>query len=163
MRTDQFKPLFQLPSIKTETQDSQGRTLLLAACTRRICMAKKIECANGIINTPFQELLDRGADATAQDNSGKCVLHYLVVYKGPNDDDLANVKAILTRNSNVVHIADRSGNTPLHCVMRNSEFKYADLLLEHGADPLQPDSEEYVSPILCQSAACDSRMSRERK
>ncbi|KAJ5710917.1 hypothetical protein N7488_005073 [Penicillium malachiteum] len=123
---DICEPLLELPSLQLESRDSQGCTLIL--CTSR--------------TERLQRLIDRGAEISAQDNSGQTIAHRLVEKK-PGEQTISMLRDLLTRDPRLVHIADKAGDTPLHYVIkaRIIQFEYIDLLLEHGADPLQPDSE----------------------
>lgn len=125
MTGDMVEPLLQLPSLQLESRDDKGRTLIL--CTGR--------------TKHTQSLVDLGADITAQDNSGKTVVHTLIQPQ-PNEQIISTLGALFTKDPNLVHIRDKVGDTPLHYVLRARDiyFKHVDLLLEHGADPLQPDS-----------------------
>ncbi|KAJ5633124.1 hypothetical protein N7490_009463 [Penicillium lividum] len=121
------EPLFDLPSLQLETRDAKGQTLLLAASQGHI---KRVE-----------NLLVRGADLMAQDQDGKTVVHNLMSHK-PNETNYKCLKAIFNEEPDLVHIPDNVGDTPLHCVLNAKQvhLDHIDLLLEHGADPLQPDS-----------------------
>ncbi|KAJ5198176.1 uncharacterized protein N7498_007293 [Penicillium cinerascens] len=125
MTGDMVEPLLQLPSLQLEVRDDKGRTLIL--CTGR---TKQI-----------QSLVDLGADITAQDNSGKTVVHTLIQHM-PSEQIITTIGALFTRDPSLVHVSDKFDDTPLHYVLRARCIclEYVDLLLEHGADPLQPDS-----------------------
>ncbi|CEJ61615.1 hypothetical protein PMG11_10145 [Penicillium brasilianum] len=103
------EPLLQLPSLQLELRDSQGRTLILSTTEGKT----------------IQELADRGADITAQEKSGATVVHNLI-QREPHELVINTIKALLTRDPNLVHISDNA--------------EYVDLLLAYGADPLQLDS-----------------------
>lgn len=122
---DMVEPLLQLSSLQLESRDSQGRTLILSTTGEKT----------------IQELVDRGADITAQDKSGATVVHNLI-QRQPHELVINTIRALLTRDPNLVHISDKAGDTPLHYVLRTRDMhiEYVDLLLEYGADPLQPDS-----------------------
>jgi hypothetical protein len=68
-----FGPFFQLPSLQLERRDSSGCTLLLAASQSEITLRGR----STITNPTFRELIDRGADVTAQDNDGNTILHHI--------------------------------------------------------------------------------------
>lgn len=125
MTGDIVEPLLQLPSLQLEARDDKGRTLIL--CTDR--------------TERIQSFVDLGADITAQDNSGKTVVHTLIQLR-PNEQIISTIKALFTRDPNLVHISDKVGDTPLHYVLRATKIyiEHVDLLLEHGAEPLLPDS-----------------------
>ncbi|KAJ5738435.1 hypothetical protein N7493_001590, partial [Penicillium malachiteum] len=120
------EPLLELPSLQLESRDSHGCTLI--HCTGRI--------------ERIRSLIDRGAEISAQDNSGNTIVHRLVQLQ-PSEQRISLLGDLLTRDPQLVHIADEAGDTPLHYVIRTRDiqFEYLDLLLEHGADPVQPDSE----------------------
>ncbi|GLI72424.1 hypothetical protein PoHVEF18_000600 [Penicillium ochrochloron] len=122
---EMVEPLLQLPSLQLESRDSQGRTLILSTAGTKT----------------IQELVDRGADITAQDQSGATVIHNLI-QRHPHELVINTIRALLTRDPNIVHISDNAGDTPLHYVLRTRDMylEYVDLLLEYGADPFQPDS-----------------------
>ncbi|KAJ6035731.1 hypothetical protein N7540_000010 [Penicillium herquei] len=120
------EPLLQLPSLQLELRDSQGCTLIL--CSRLIVQ--------------IRSLIDRGAEISAQDKSGETIVHHLV-QRGSSEQVISALRDLLTRDPTLVHMSDEAGNTPFHHVIRarHIHFEYIDLLLEHDADPVQPDSE----------------------
>jgi ankyrin repeat protein len=122
------EPLFDLPSLRLETRDAEGKTLLLAAS--RGGHIKRVE-----------DLLARGADITAQDHDGRTILHNLMEH-GIRETEPKRLKALFNQNLSLIHVPDKAGDTPLHYVLKSREIDldHVDLLLEHGADPLQPDS-----------------------
>ncbi|KAJ6088667.1 hypothetical protein N7486_009928 [Penicillium sp. IBT 16267x] len=122
------EPLFDLPSLQLEARDASGQTLLLAASRGRI---KRVE-----------DLLAHGADVTAQDQEGKTVVHNLIKHQ-PSETNQKCLKTLFNQNPNLIHMPDKLGDAPLHYVLKATEIHldHIDLLLEYGADPLQPDSE----------------------
>ncbi|KAJ5613645.1 hypothetical protein N7528_007299 [Penicillium herquei] len=120
------EPLLELPSLQLELRDSQGCTLIL--CTG--------------LTERLRRLIDRGAEISAQDNSGQTIAHRLV-QQNPDWKTIRILRDLFTRDPRLVHMTDKAGDTPLHYVIRARviHFEYIDLLLEHGADPLQPDPE----------------------
>ncbi|KAJ5369177.1 uncharacterized protein N7496_008937 [Penicillium cataractarum] len=123
---DVVEPLLQLPSLQVESRDDQGCTLIHCTCG----------------NERIWSLIDRGADISAQDNSGKTIVHRLVQGQ-PSEQKISTIRDLLTRDPRLVHMSDEAGDTPFHYVIRarDIQFEYIDLLLEHGAEPVQPDSE----------------------
>lgn len=119
-------PLFDLPSLRLEARDASGQTLLLAASRGHM--------------QRLGDLIARGADITAQDRKGKTVVHNIVEHK-PNETSQKCLKALFNQEPELIHIPDRTGNTPLHYVLkaRDLHLDHLDVLLEHGADPLTPD------------------------
>ncbi|KAJ6002676.1 hypothetical protein N7451_005223 [Penicillium sp. IBT 35674x] len=161
-RGEVVEPLFHLPTLQLELRDPKGRTLLLAAFDGK-SLGHKIDYGEGVTKTVLQELLDRGADVTAQDNGGRTILHRI---KGLDSrtDASKTLKALLDKTPSIIHLADQAGDTALHyalrqqrCAVFSPRFTYADppffygqhpyvpftdypeLLLDHGANPLQPD------------------------
>ncbi|CAI7635530.1 unnamed protein product [Penicillium bialowiezense] len=124
MTGDSVEPLLQLPSLQMESRDDKGRTLIL--CTNRIAR--------------IQTLFDRGADITAQDKAGKSVVHNIIKCRS-SDQNISTLKSILAKAPSLVQTDDKAGDTPLHYALRERgvDSKYVSLLLDHGADPLQPD------------------------
>lgn len=120
-------PLFDLPSLQLETRDAKGQTLLLAA-------------SRGSIER-LEELLVLGSDVTAQDHEGKTIAHNLMQHR-PEDTNCKLLRTLFSRYPNLIHVSDQFGDTPLHYVLRAKKIylDYIDILLAHGADPLQPDS-----------------------
>lgn len=149
------EPLFHLPALQLELRDPTGRTLLLAAFEGKT-LGHTIDYGKGVTKTVLQEFLDRGADVTAQDNDGKTILHRI---KGLDSraEIFWTLKALLSKNPCLIHLTDRIGETALHYALRqplpffvNPPFfyderrkgrcvDYLNLLLDHGANPLQPD------------------------
>lgn len=122
---DMVEPLLQLPSLRLESRDDQGCTLIL--CTGR--------------TERIRSLIDRGAEIAAQDYSGKTIVHRLVQHQ-PSEQMISTVRDLVTRDPRLVRMSDEAGDTPFHYVIRARyiHFEYIDLLLEHGAAPVQPDS-----------------------
>jgi ankyrin repeat protein len=137
------EPLLDLPSLRLETRDAKGQTLLLAASRSRHIKR-------------FEDLLARGADITAQDQEGRTVVHNLMKHN-PGEATYKCLEALFNQNPNLVHMPNKAGDTPLHYVLKSKEIylndyysdtksesgrrRDIDLLLEYGADPLQPDSD----------------------
>ncbi|KAJ5635238.1 ankyrin 2-3/unc44 [Penicillium longicatenatum] len=163
------EPLFHLPNLQLELRDPKGRTLLLAAFEGKT-LGHTIDDGQGSMKTVFQELLDRGADVTAQDNDGKTILHRI---KGLDSrtEIFKILKALLKKTPSLIHLADRDGETALHHALQQTSLSYvgppfsygqrpgvcfADyqgLLLDHGADPLLPDNAgntalHYLAPVI---------------
>jgi ankyrin repeat protein len=135
-----IEPFFNLPSLELEARDADGRTLLLAASESYSSWCSKIETTPGITKTVIEELIQRGADVMAQDNMGKGILHYMTQFTGPKLDIIEAAKAIIKKTPSLIHQIDKAGDTPLHYALRRGTVVSIDLLLEHGADPLQTDT-----------------------
>ncbi|KAJ5556445.1 hypothetical protein N7494_000360 [Penicillium frequentans] len=145
-----------------ELRDPKGRTLLLAAFDGKI-LGHTIDYGEGVTKTVLQELLDRGADITVQDNDGRTILHRIKGLDSRTDASKI-LKALLKKTPGLIHLADRAGNTALHYALRQQRSTlispsftiadrhffygqhpyvpftdYPELLLDHGANPVQPD------------------------
>ncbi|OQE39983.1 hypothetical protein PENCOP_c006G05004 [Penicillium coprophilum] len=138
-RTKVFKPLLQLADLQLERRDDKGRTLILCTSKPEV----------------IRHLVDRGADITAQDKSGKTVAHALIARQA-TEDNISIMRVLFDKNPSIVQIGDEAGDTPLHYALRQLwvQFKHVDLLLEYGADLHQPDSNgDTVLHILCTRAS----------
>jgi ankyrin repeat protein len=78
-------------------------------------------------------LIDRGADANAEDTDGKTPLHLLSESRAHNCDALDLLWVLLKRGV-VVNRQDKNSETPLLLAMGRGWLKFARILLEHGAD-----------------------------
>lgn len=75
-----------------------------------------------------KELVAHGADINAEDNEGKCPLHYAA---GKGRSDLAE---LLLASGAMVNAADNVGKTPLHDAAFRGCADVAALLLANGAN-----------------------------
>ncbi|QKX59622.1 uncharacterized protein TRUGW13939_06759 [Talaromyces rugulosus] len=105
---------FNLPSLKLETRDADGRTLLLAASESHGSWCSKIEITPDVTTTIIEELIQRGADIMTQDDMGKGILHYMTQFTGPKLDIIEAAKAIIKKTPSLIHQIDKAGNTHLH-------------------------------------------------
>lgn len=122
------EPLFDLPSLELETRDAKGQTLLLAVSRGPI---KRLE-----------ELITRGSDVTSQDHEGRTIAHNLTQHQ-PTEENYKFLKTLFSHHPRLIHMTDNAGDTPLHYVLKAKEIRldYIDILVAHGANPLQPDSD----------------------
>ena len=81
-----------------------------------------------------QVLLERGADATAENNKGKTPLHMLPESRTNDECNALNHALLLMEFGVDVNRRDRDDETPLHLAIRRAWFELARILLEHGAD-----------------------------
>ncbi|KAJ5959558.1 uncharacterized protein N7479_006708 [Penicillium vulpinum] len=138
-KTEVFEPLLQLPSLQLECRDDKGRTLILCTSEPEV----------------IRHLVDRGADITAQDKSGKTVVHALIARQA-KEENISIMRALFDKDPSIVQIGDEAGDTPLHYALRKRpiQFKHVELLLEYGADLHQPDSNgDTALHILCRRAS----------
>ncbi|KAJ5208065.1 hypothetical protein N7449_002444 [Penicillium cf. viridicatum] len=134
-------PFFQLPSLELERRDSSGCTLLLAASQSQNTLNTKvdfIEAGTTITKTIFQELIDRAANAMAQDNDGNTILHHLESF-GADSEFFKTLKEVIIKNPGLLNQPNKKGETFFHRILISEDFDLIDDLLELGADPLQPD------------------------
>ncbi|CAG8372237.1 unnamed protein product [Penicillium salamii] len=137
-KTDVLEPLLQLPSLQLECRDCKGRTLILCTTDPEV----------------IRRLVDRGADITAQDKSGKTIVHALVQRSAK--ENISIMRALFDKDPSIVQIGDEAGDTPLHYALRETfiTFEHVILLLQYGADPHQPDSNgDTALHILCRKAS----------
>ncbi|KAM7188754.1 Ankyrin repeat-containing domain protein [Rhypophila sp. PSN 637] len=164
--------LLACPDLDLEHRDARGRTLLLAACSSRLDPDYSIEDvylrtgsfstprgdddqeairAKSSKPTPIQLLLQRGACATARDNTQRNALHTLLATVTTRGNALAGydtLRLLLSHEPSLVHQVDSAGETPFHYVLRRQtnwgspDFKAVEILLDHGgADPYAPDAQ----------------------
>ncbi|CRL25027.1 Ankyrin repeat-containing domain [Penicillium camemberti] len=134
-------PFFQLPSLELERRDSSGCTLLLAASQSLNTLNTKvdfIQAGTTITKTIFQELIDRGANAMAQDNDGNTILHHLESF-GVDSELFKTLKGVIIKNPGLLNQPNKKGETFFHRILILEDFDLIDDLLELGANPLQPD------------------------
>ncbi|KAL8708290.1 MAG: hypothetical protein Q9225_007621 [Loekoesia sp. 1 TL-2023] len=74
-------------------------------------------------------LLNRGADITAQNDTGETVLHTCIHYK-PHDD----MVFFLVERGIPPNIMDTQGNTALHAAAGRGYGSIIEILIDHGAD-----------------------------
>ena len=105
-----------------------GETALHLAV--RTCYSKKASQFTQILH----ELLERGADVDAENDSGETVLHIAVLSSLPNDNqyEIEVVRQLLRYRANV-NAKDLLSRTPLHYAAWLSCWEYIDVLLEAGA------------------------------
>ena len=148
---DQF---LDIRGLDIDHRDSQGRTLLHAACrgfdgldyvlgSQYNSGTKKDERV-----TLLQRLLSLGADIRARDNRGRNILHHIIGnIPRPLDPDNYEVSlgAAIALAPDLVNLPDKDGKMPLHyaagcaAMMRTPEAATA--LLAAGADPCAADNE----------------------
>jgi ankyrin repeat protein len=78
-------------------------------------------------------LIDRGADANAENNDGRTPLLILSDSRVHNGDAI-DLLCVLLKRGAVVNRRDKNGETPLLLAMGRGGLKFARILLEHGAD-----------------------------
>ena len=101
--------------------DKQNQTPLLLAMGRHWFKLARI-------------LLEKGAEANAQSDNGKTSLHILLECRTINEDEALNYARLLFERGADVNRRDNDIGTPLHLAIRRTWFKFAQILLEHGAD-----------------------------
>jgi ankyrin repeat protein len=81
-------------------------------------------------------LLEHGADANVENNSGKTTLHLLLesqIHRDDEGDALDLIRLLLERGA-VANRRDKINQTPLLLALGRDWFTFARILLEHGAD-----------------------------
>ncbi|KAJ4306633.1 hypothetical protein N0V88_001438 [Collariella sp. IMI 366227] len=143
-------PFLELP-ISLERRNSDGQTLLLAACGHCSTFCSTVQ-EQPLIDV----LLQRGADVSACDNLGRNALHHAFCsaeISNRRQDSLFErpLGLLLDANPSLLQQADNSGKTPLHCALASlcESFidrsdgvegesigeRIIDRLLSAGADP----------------------------
>ncbi|KAK4031963.1 ankyrin-2 [Parachaetomium inaequale] len=122
-------PFLELPTLDLEHHNSSGQTLLLAACGHYSTFCSTVESSSGQEeNQPerpllIDVLLQRGADTSARDNSGRNALHHAFCSALAASDHFSRqtleafekpLRSLLTSNPSLIKHADNSGKTPLH-------------------------------------------------
>ena len=86
-------------------------------------------------------LLEHGADATAEDNNRRTVLHTLLSEsRNYHEGVVINLTLLLLKHGAGVNRQDKDNESPLHLAVRRDRLKLAAILLEHGADATAEDN-----------------------
>jgi cytohesin len=86
-------------------------------------------------------LLERGADANAQNIDVMTSLHILLESEIDDEGDILNLALLLLKHGAEVNIRDKDNETPLYLAIRWNRFKLAEILLERGADAIAENNE----------------------
>jgi ankyrin repeat protein len=150
-----LRPFMEIPDLDLERRDSNGRTLLLAACDSKRGQDYSLEAIKvgrgklvsgrdhcGLVGI----LLELGACPTARSKGGMNALHHIL--RGTKEGSHDSMRLLIERGgSRMVKEVDAAGDSPLHYAMDRSDGMYQGLdyqsirlFLEHGADPLLLDS-----------------------
>ncbi|KAL3451363.1 ankyrin repeat-containing domain protein [Aspergillus insuetus] len=142
-----FEPLLQHPDLNLEQRDGNGKTLLLAACSKRKMDSFMGRRTRVSPLEAIRQLCDMGADMTAADNNGDRAVHLLLraSQEGDPSGD-TNIDAwsklisfVLDRKPDLISQRNNEGYTPFHTAVENHVFPLVDLLIERGSNPLEPD------------------------
>ncbi|KAK3298754.1 putative ankyrin repeat protein [Chaetomium fimeti] len=164
-----FGPFLELQHLDLEHRDSNGQTLLLAACSHPATFCSHVDLSNQDQDDPeptllIDILLKRGADLSARDDHGRNALHTAFhavmmrqLYTSPDifDEPLNSLLGPDPLNS-LLNQVDNMGKTPLHYALAGlwgnwnqqgiSEHAIT-LLLSAGADPGSIDSSSSDSAL----------------
>lgn len=111
--------LIKIKRVDINEIDNEGNTPLIIAFEMYNLEAAEI-------------LLDNGADPNIKNNDGKSALHFVMKYSFlPN---IYLLHHLLNAGANVNEI-DNEGNSPLIVALSNTNFKFAKILFDHGANP----------------------------
>jgi ankyrin repeat protein len=149
-----LEPFLDLPTIDLEARDSQGRTLLLSACS-----IHPGRCLSSEDLRDQRLLLSKGANLAAVDNKGRNVLHCFVAscdrHKWEQVSEPSDFAYFLSKPSGrtLAIQKDKEGATPLHDALRNCQLWAVEPLLSHGANPIEQDIEgntalHHLAPLL---------------
>lgn len=123
--------LLDTPRFNIEERDGTGSTVFLAACKspqpRPGRSRQQADSSSDTRPHPVTDLMDRGADIRARDNSGKNALHLL-------QHQSEATRRIIEEAPDLVHQQDNDGNTPLHLRIQPRTNIEINDLLEAGAD-----------------------------
>lgn len=88
-------------------------------------------------------LVSKGANIEAVDNDGKNALHCLLDSKAHNTNQVPTLSYLLAQpvGPKLLKQKDNEGFTPLQGALKRRSLWAINILLEHGADPLEPDPE----------------------
>ena len=88
-----------------------------------------------------ETLLKHGADASAEDNNGRSILHTLLSESWNDDEgDVINFALLLLEHGAQLNTRDQHNQTPLHLAVKSDWTKLAVILLEQGADATAGDN-----------------------
>ncbi|KAJ5704801.1 hypothetical protein N7536_000490 [Penicillium majusculum] len=139
--------LFLVPGLDVNYRNTQGLTILHAACLRADFIDKPSDPNNSTADelqgeSVFQRLVGLGADLTAQDALGRTILTCLLSHKWTISPGWrATLKAMINLAPELVHLADFQGDTALMYAVRRAVDSAAETdpvqsLLSAGASPL---------------------------
>ncbi len=126
-----------LSNIDVEARDSKGRTLFLAAC----CSGGYWGSRQDITDHAVSLLVSHDASIDAVDNEGLNALHCVISSRKEYERISKSFEIILSLpdGPGLVVARDAVGCTPLHHALRNHSLDIVNTLLQHGADPTEPD------------------------
>ena len=134
-------PLLSLPGLDLEKRDGCGRTLLLAACKSQ-APSTHFDILGKSRGELISKLCDMGADVSAVDNNGNNVLHSLIdaIRKNRIEIDLPSMLPLfIDKCPALLHQANSKGYKPIQLAAEKQHWKTMHMLLEAGANPLEPD------------------------
>ena len=99
-------------------------------------------------------LLDHGADANAETNRGKTSLYLLSKSKINDEDKVLDAMRLLIEHGAVVNRRDVNNQTPLLIAIERDWFKFARILLDHGAEA-RGENNEGKTPLHLLSESWD--------
>ena len=136
-----IEPFLKLSGLDLETRDSQGRTLLLAACFHE--ETHRFPHFEETSDSSASMLIAAGASLNARDFKGRNVLHLTCSDGKDHERRMNDFRHFISApdTSALLQERDGTGRTPLLCAVRNGFLKAVDQLLERGADPLAVDDE----------------------
>jgi ankyrin repeat protein len=124
--------------IDLNRRDQRGRTVLIAACDwHQVIPGHGYRHWSKPVPSPALRMLEMGADATIADNDGKTALHHILANDGLPDwalIEFINHKA----TAPILFQKDNDGFLPFHYALRTLRPKVCELILEKGADLLDP-------------------------
>ncbi|KAF7551279.1 hypothetical protein G7Z17_g5140 [Cylindrodendrum hubeiense] len=144
-----YEPILDMPGLDLEHRDASGRTLFLACCRRTERV--QIRGDGGRIMTDgttdaLVPLLERGADPTAVDSSGRNALHHLLGSELSFKDRLTALENLETVIPTLVSQADSFGYYPLHYGLSSFGVTLT------GSVPISPGTPIWIEYLLSHGA-----------
>ncbi|KAI8945778.1 ankyrin repeat-containing domain protein [Xylaria longipes] len=143
--------LLESDSLDLQKRGKNERTALISAC-----IPYRIECRwiwrkESMQSVPHTEaaltLLKCGAAVDIFDDTGRSALHWLCTFKdepfGSTHMDL--LAALLAAQPSLIHVADKTGQKPLHLALQSDQTAVVQHLIEKGADPADPDPDGNIA------------------
>lgn len=153
-----IEPFLDIPSLNLEIRDSQGRTLLLAACCHDKESHGYVQDGKYLNSLPTAAslLLSKGANVDTLDSTMRNALHCILSDSSQTKMRRRDFDMIVASPSasTLVKQADNNGETPLLYAIRNQHFWAIDALLDKGTNPEATDHEGNTAlHLLCRHLA----------
>ena len=141
-----LEPFIEIPSFDLERRNGSGQTLLLASCESPSTLVPK-GCGWGADEargpTVTEYLVSKGANIGVVDDDGKNALQCLVRRRNHSASQVSVLNYLLAQpvHPKLLKQKDIGGFTPLQSALEHRCLWPIQILLDHGAHPLEPDPE----------------------